>query len=430
MQESSTAIAIAVPLVLVMLSFAGSPVAINMGVAGFIGIWMLGEPTSLTGTILVESVNQAGLTSIPFYLLMGILLERTGMGAALVRFMLAVVGRFRGSMIVILGGSSVLFGGMSGSGPADAGALSSIFGRPMEERGYDRPFVAAMCAAGGTLGLVLPPSAGYILYAIIAGNTSIPDLFKAGIIPGLLLAVGFVISGLLTGMPAKTPQAAGPPPRRLREALVSLPGAAVGLGAPAVVLGGIYTGTFTVTEAAGIGAAYAIVAGIVLFRAFGWRDWIDTAIATAIASGVVFLIVAGAGVLRWLVTVQGWAVSFSETLTSRVHSPTLFLIAAAVIVLICGTVIDGIAMYFLLVPLFLPGVLEFGIDPVVFGVVFTVAVSIGLITPPLGIDIFAASSILNVPPELIIKRIYGPVLAGVVVLAIVIFVPQTVTALT
>jgi C4-dicarboxylate transporter, DctM subunit len=178
--------------VFLALLLIGTPIAVVLGLTGLAGLVVLGDPPRIGATAVGRSVSQLGLLAIPFYVLAGVLLERSGIARALLRFINALIGHVRGSLVVTAGGTSVVFGGISGSGPADVAALSLVFVPPMEERGYKREFGAALCAAGGSLGLIIPPSAGYILYALITQQASIVDLFVAGILPGLIMTLAFM----------------------------------------------------------------------------------------------------------------------------------------------------------------------------------------------------------------------------------------------
>lgn len=409
-----------VPAVFLFLLLAGAPIAVVLGFTGLSGLLLFGDPVRIASTAVGRSISQAGLLAIPYYVLAGVLLEKSGIARALLRFFMALIGHFRGGIVVMTGGTSIVFGGISGSGPADVAALSLVFVPPMEERGYSRAFGAALCAAGGSLGLILPPSAGYILYALITQRASIVDLFIGGIVPGLLMATGFVVAGLIA---ASRSDIRKDPRSTMREIVAAAPGALAGIGAPALILGGIYGGIFTVTEAAGIAVLYAAIVGGAVFRELKWPDLVEIAIRTGVATGVIFFIVAAASIFARLVSISGWAVAFSNWLSGFATTPLAFVLMAALIVFICGFFIDGISMYFILVPLMLPGIDAFGIDPVYFGIVVTMAVAIGLITPPLGLDLYAAAGVIDVSIESMARAAIPLVIGAMIATLLVIFFP-------
>lgn len=384
-------------LVFPLLAGSGAPVAASIGITSLLAFVLLGEDLSLVGSLVANSLGGDALIAVPLYILAGILLARSGVAQALLDFLLMLMGNVRGGMVPITGGASVVFGGMSGSGPADTAALSEIFVEPMHRRGYPRSFAASLCAAGGTLGLVIPPSTGYILYSLISERASIADLFIAGIVPGLVLAFFLVVSGLIAGRRFDKGSSAEPSVEGGRAFAGVVAKAIVGMGGPVIILGGIYSGTTTVTEAATVAVVYALFVGVVIFRELTLKSIIISLRDAGIASGVVLIIVAASSILSWVVSVTGWAREFSEALSKLAPTATLFVIVSALIFLVCGVILDGISMYFIMVPLMMPAVDSFGIDPIYFGVVVTMSIAIGLITPPMGLDLFAAASVTGVP---------------------------------
>lgn len=406
----------------------GIPIAFCIGIASVLGFVVVGERLSQIGSLIIRSMDQELIIAIPFYVMAGLLIARSRILDPLLDLIMLILRRIRGGMIGVAGLSSVVFGGMTGSGPAEAASLAAILSPPMEKQGYPRRFTASLAAAGGTLGLVLPPSGGYILYALITGNVSIAALFIAGILPGLLLAALYTGAALLSGMKYETVRPA-PEPLRVMAVLRLLPGAILGLASPLVVLGGIYFGFTTVTEAAALAVGYALLLGLVVYRSIGLRDVYDVIVQTGVATGVIMLILGSAAIFSWLVSTSGWARDVSELLVSVAQSPTTYVLLVALIFLIAGTVLDGVSMYFILVPLVVPGALTLGIDPLYFGVVITVALSIGLITPPLGLDLFAAASVVKVTFEEIAWTVLPLVAASLVGLAIIIAFPTISTVL-
>ncbi|MEQ9815443.1 MAG: TRAP transporter large permease [Azospirillaceae bacterium] len=401
----------------------GTPIAFAIGIASVAGFVAIDEPLSQIGSLIIRAMDQELIIAIPFYVLAGLLLAHSRILNPLMDLCMVLLRRVRGGMIGVDGISSVMFGGMTGSGPAEAASLAAILSGPMEKQGYPRRFTASMAAAGGTLGLIIPPSGGYILYALITRDVSISGLFIAGILPGLLLAFLYTAAAYLSGVRYEKREARAQTPSR-GEVLRLLPGAFLGAISPVVVLGGIYFGLTTVTEAAAVAVGYALLVGTVVYRSIGLRDIYRVMVQTGIATGVIMLVLGSAAIFSWLVSVSGWAHDVSDLVVGFAETPTMYVVLVAVIFLVAGTVLDGVSMYFILVPLLAPGAAALGIDPIYLGIVITVALAIGLITPPLGLDLFAAASTVGVSFEEIARAVLPLVLASLIGLAIIIAVPE------
>ena len=401
---------------------AGIPIAFTIGIASVAGFLAAGENLAQIGSLMVKAMDHELIIAIPFYVMAGLLLAKSEIITPLLELCMVLLRRVRGGMVGVAGISSIVFGGMTGSGPAEAASLAAILSPPMEKQGYPRAFTASLAAAGGTLGLVLPPSGGYILYALITGDVAISDLFIAGILPGLLLAALYTGAALITGLryEERTLDASVPASASI---LRLLPGALLGLASPVVILGGIYLGITTVTEAAAIAVFYALAVGVFVYRSISLTDIYHVLVQTGIATGVIMLVLGASSIFAWLVSTSGWALSVSDAMSGIAPSPTAYLILIALIFLAAGTILDGISMYFILIPLLAPGAIALGVDPVHLGIVITIAVSIGLITPPLGLDLFAAASVVGVRFEDMVRTVIPLVIASLLGLAIVIAFP-------
>lgn len=412
---------------LVILAFlvtvvVGTPIAFALGIASVAGFMAAGEQVSQISSLVIRAMDQELIIAIPFYVLAGLLLARSNILNPLMELCMVLLRRIRGGMIVVSGISSVMFGGMTGSGPAEAASLAAILSGPMKKKGYPRHFTASLAAAGGTLGLIIPPSGGYILYALITPGVSISNLFIAGILPGLLLAVLYTSTALFVGLRHELrDQHSG---AEKGEFLHLLPGAFLGVISPVVVLGGIYLGLTTVTEAAALAVGYVLLVGVLIRKTLSWKDIYEVTVQAGISTGVIMLVLGSAAIFSWLVSISGWAQDVSGLVTSVAQTPMAYVILMAVIFLVAGVFLDGVSMYFILVPLLAPGAVAMGVDPVYLGIVITVSLAIGLITPPLGLDLFAAASTVGVSFESISKAVFPLVLASIVGLAIIIMFPS------
>lgn len=414
-------VAAIVVLAFVFAVVVGTPIAFALGIASIAGFFAAGEQISQIASLIIRAMDQELIIAIPFYVLAGLLLARSNILNPLLDLCMVVLRRVRGGMIVVSGFSSVMFGGMTGSGPAEAASLAAILSGPMKKRGYPRHFTASLAAAGGTLGLIIPPSGGYILYALITRDVSISSLFIAGILPGLLLAFLYTATALIVGI--RHESRIDPTPVSAGEVLGLLPGALLGLISPVVVLGGIYLGLTTVTEAAAIAVAYVLLVGLFIRRSLNMRDVYEVSVQTGIATGVIMLVLGSAAIFSWLVSISGWARDVSDIALSIAQTPQMYVVLVALIFLIAGVFLDGVSMYFILVPLLAPGAIALGVDPIYLGIVITVSLAIGLITPPLGLDLFAAASTVGVSFESIARAVIPLVLASLIGLGIIILFP-------
>lgn len=409
-------------LVFLLAALAGVPVAFSIGIASVVGFVIIGEDLGQVGSLVLSGMDHELLLAIPFYVLAGMLLARSGVINPLLEIFALTLGRFRGGMVAVTGASSVTFGGMTGSGPAEAAALSSIYGPPMEKAGYPRPFIGALCATGGTLGLVIPPSGGYIVYALVAGNVSISDLFIAGIVPGLLLTVCYVTVGVAVGRKYETSRQASTP-LAWRSLVRLIPGAMLGLAAPVIILGGIYTGLTTVTESAFVAVVFALIVGLLVLRSMTLKDVAEVVAEAGVITGTIIMILAASSILSWVVSVTGWARDASGWLVDVAGGPTIFILLTALLFIVAGLFLDGNSLLFVLLPLVLPAASQLGVDPVHFAVVVVMSISIGLLTPPVGLDLFAAASVLNVSFESISRAVIPLVGAAAGSLILVILFP-------
>lgn len=398
------------------------PVSIALGAsAAVVGYIMQGD-LGFLGAILLSGLQKTELLAIPFFILAGHVFDRSGIVYRMFRVMDALVGRISGSTGVVTSGVSVLIGGLSGSGPADTAALGATLGPVLISRGYTKPFAAALISAGGSLGLIVPPSIAFILYGIVVPGISIGKMFIAGIFPGFMMGVLIALTSYWMAR-RRGIDAEGQPFSPL-TALAALRASAWGVGAPFLIIGGIYMGVFTPTEAAGAAVVYGTIVGITIHRELRLRDLMPLLRVTATDTSVVMMIVACASVFSWVITVDGTVVRWVSDFASTINNPWQVFLFAGVVLLIAGLFIDGASIYFVLVPLLMPAVYAQGVDLVWFGVFVALAVAIGQFTPPVGVNLFVAARVLDVEFDDILPDIVPFIMASLFGLLLIYLFPE------
>ncbi len=408
------------------------PVAFSLGLSSLFAMWQMGFGLDLVGDLLSSGITKFSLLAIPFFILAGILMGTAGMADRMIRFFRVLMGGLPGGMGLVGVVVSLFWGAVSGSGPASVAAIGPMIIRGMEEDGYPRAFAAAMVCTGAALSIVIPPSIGLVIYGVIA-EVSIGDLFIAAILPGalmgaLMLAALPLVSrqrsvAKLSNLAQLAPMPYGDRPFGLRVWL-SFRDAVWGLLTPVVILGGIYAGIFTPTEAAVVAVVYALFVGFFIYRSLSFATLFTALNDAAASSAVVMLVVTFASLFGWVVTVDDVVGRYSEGLLALSSSPWTILLVMAVILLIAGMFMDAVTIMFISLPIFLPVVREMGWDPVWFGVFLMINLAIGLFTPPVGINLFVAANIAKLSLERIAVAAIPFLVTSVIGLAIVALWPD------
>jgi len=401
------------------------PIAIALGASAVIVGYLIQGNFSFVGSVLFSSLQKIELLAIPFFILAGHVLDRCGIMGRLFVLVDSLVGRIRGSSSVVASAMSVLVSGLSGSGPADTAALGSTMGSAMEERGYSKAFTAALISSGAGLAIVVPPSIAFILYGIAVPGVSIGEMFVAGIMPGLLM--GTLVGIVAYGISLRRNYDAGGQPFSLRRALAALKDSIWGLLAPAVIVGGIYLGVFTPTEAAGVAVIYGLLVGLFVYRELDLGSLVSLARTTAIDTSVVMLIIACSSLFAWVVSVDGAIVEWVRDLAATMHSQWQVFLLAAAVLLVAGLFIDGASIYLVVVPLLMPAVVAQGIDLIWFGIFAAIAVGIGQFTPPVGVNVFVAARVLGVRFHDVIREIVPFLLVSLLGLLLIYLFPAVST---
>lgn len=409
-------------MLIVALAVSGLSVGLAMMCGSFLYLILAGfDPSLATETLLQGIFNSYTLLAIPLFILAADLMNVGSLADRLLRFCQALVGRFRGGLGYVNVVSSVIFSGMSGSAVADAVGMGKIIITMMTRNGqYTPSYAAALTAATATIGPIIPPSIPMVLYALVS-DQSVGYLFAAGLAPGLLMAV---LMGFMNFLMAKKN---GFP---VDEAipLAQFPGITLrafpALMLPVILLGGIYGGIVTPTEAAALAAAYALSVSIILYRSVSFGQFWTTLKAGARSSGSIGVLIAGSLTFNYVVTRENIPNVLADFLTDMDLSRTGFLIAVNLLVLLLGCVLEGGAILLIVAPLLIPAAQAVGVDLVQFGVIMVVNAMLGLITPPYGLLLFIVANITRQPMGAIVKDIWPFILALLTALAFITFVPD------
>jgi C4-dicarboxylate transporter DctM subunit len=385
-----------VALVLLVLSVPIG-IALSAASAAYIFVDPLLEP-SVIFRAFFSFIGRYSLMAIPLFIFAGFLMERTGLVGQLFRFADSLVGWMPGGFGVATVLACVLFGAISGSSGALAAALSVIAIPEMRKRGYPDWLSAGLVATAGGIAMLIPPSIILLLYGIVT-ETSVARLFFAGIIPGLMLATGNMITVVLIAIYLKLPRGTFDRRRIWPETLKALPA----LGMPVVILGGLYGGLFTPTEAAAAACGYALVYGLITGRGEFVKQLLPVAARSLNLTAVILFLVGSVGVFQFLAANLYWPQKITQTIVGWGLSPLGFMFAFMGVLLILGCLVDGVAMVLLTVPVVFPVAMALKIDPIQLGIIITLNVETGVVTPPVGLNLFAVSGTSKIPLTQVLK---------------------------
>jgi C4-dicarboxylate transporter, DctM subunit len=406
-----------VPVVLLLLGF---PIfLVLLSAASVALVFYMHMPMAALHQNLFGSINAYALLAIPYFIFAGELMGRGTVARRLVDFVQDGVGSVRGSLGVTTVGVATIFGAISGVSAATVATIGKIMYPSMVNAGYPPSFAAGLITAVGAIDIIIPPSIPMIVYGA-AAQESVPRLYAAGIVPGLLIAL--IIACYVVWRAKRQNFGQGKPfsaSRFMRSTVRSL----WALGAPAIILGGIYGGIFSPTEAAAVACVYAAFVTMVIFRELSVAEVIEAAAATVRFTTQILIIVACAGVFAWLLTVNQVPATLVSWIKYLEVTPWQFLLVVNVLLLIVGCFLDPLSAILLLTPLLVPIAKALGIDTVHFGIVVTVNLAIGLFHPPFGINIFVAQSVLGIRLETIYRGILPFVLLYLIVLALITYLP-------
>ena len=411
-------------IALVVLASIGLPIGLSMIGASVLYLIVAHlDPGTAAEQILNGLYSSYVLLAVPLFILAADLMNTGSLTDRLLNFCLVLVGRFRGGLGHVNVVSNVIFAGMSGSAIADAVGIGRIIIGMMTRDGkYPVAYAAAITASSAIIGPIIPPSIPMVIYALVS-DASIGYLFLGGVIPGLLLGVAFMVMNAAIARRRNYPVE---PPVPLREIPRATINAFPALLLPVILLVGIYGGVMTPTEGAAAAAAYALLAASLIYRAMTWRQLYDVLLASAKATTSVGMLIAGALVFNYVVTIENVPASVASFVAGFHLSQLGFLLLINAILLGLGCLLEGTTILLIIVPIFIPTAKALGIDVVHFGVVVVVNIMIGLLTPPFGLLLFIVANMTKQPLLAIVRESAPFIFAAIVVLAIITFVPDTV----
>ncbi|MFT9495088.1 TRAP transporter large permease [Anaerosolibacter sp.] len=404
----------------------GVPIAISIGFASLLGLIFSKMPTVYLAQGSFVAVDSFPLMAVPFFILAGNLMETGGLSKRLVRVANVLMGSYTGGLATVTVIACAFFAAISGSGPATVAAIGSIMIPAMIKKGYSKDFASAVAASGGALGILIPPSIVMVVYGVV-GSVSIGDLFIAGIIPGMvisavLIAVGYVIS-------KKNGYSGSGEKFSFKEFASALKDAFWALLAPVIILGGIYGGVFTPTEAAVVAVVYGFVVGVFIYKELKFDQIYNSLYKTAITVGSVMIIIGVATTFGRLMTMYQIPHKMAMFLSTVSQNKYVILMLINLFLLFIGMFMETLATVIILTPLLLPVVTNLGVDPIHFGILLVVNSEIGFLTPPLGVNLFVASNISKISIEKITRAVLPFVIALFAAVTLLTFVPQISTFL-
>ncbi|MHA6631081.1 TRAP transporter large permease [Pseudonocardia sichuanensis] len=406
-----------------ILLFLGVPLGFSMLLSSLLFIVTSGTlPMEVLPQQVFRGLNHFTWLAIPLFLLAGELMNTGGITVRLVNFVQAIIGHLRGGLAYVTVVTNMLMAGISGSALADAAGTGSVLIPSMKRAGYSTRFSTAVVSAASTIGPIIPPSIPFILYATLAG-VSVGQMFVAGAVPGIAMGVCFMV---VVGFLARRNDFPKEPRRTRREAGKAFLDAALALLMPVIILGGILSGVFTATEAAGVAVVYALLVSVGVYRELKITDVPRVLLTSAKASAIIMFAIGAAGLLAWLLTYSRVAASLASLVGSVTESPTVILLIVAVLLIGLGCFMEATPLIIILTPVLLPVVTNLGVDPVHFGLVMVLTLMIGLITPPVGMVLFITAGIGKTNIVEVAKGAWPFMVAILVVVVLAILYPPLV----
>jgi C4-dicarboxylate transporter, DctM subunit len=412
-----------------ILLFLEVPVAFSLGLSAIstIALFNLQDPVVIAQYIF-SAMDSYTLLAIPLFLVVGHILGESMMARRLLDFVLLVAGGTRGGVAIVTVIVSLLFAGISGSGPADVAALGLLLFPLLKKSGFSAPRSAALVAAGGGIGIIVPPSIALIIYGVVANSVlshmdnasvEIGKLFLAGVLPGILVSVSLIVAVLFLSRKDVLPS------EKIKLTPSILGSTLLALFAPVIILGGIYSGVFTPTESAGAAILYIFLVDLIFYRSLLRKGVLSNALVQAGRSAAqILFIIANASLFSWVLHQTELTEHFGALLLSLTQSKIALLLVINLFLLTVGCFIDAISITYIFVPIFLPVLVQIGVDPIHFGIILAVNLAIGQITPPVGVNLFVASTFSQIDVAQLSRAVLPFLIAEIIALLFIIFVPQ------
>jgi C4-dicarboxylate transporter DctM subunit len=412
--------ALVIFLTFLALMALGVPIGTSLGIAAVITVYYFDLGIGMLGVNFSSGIASFPLLAIPFFVLAGVILEKAGLAATIAHFFELLVGRAVGGLAMVAVMTCMFWGALSGSGPATTAAVGLILLTPMIKHGYDKNFAGATIANASDLSIIIPPSIAFIIYGNIT-SVSVSALFVAGIIPGLLTGAGAILVAYLVSRKRgyRGLERRGTP----KEILIALKNSIWAILAPVIILGGIYAGVFTPTEAAVVAVFYSLFVAVVIYRTVTWRDMISMLVDASVTSSVIMFIVVFAGIFTWAASVIGVIDQAANFVISISPNAVVMIILINLLLLGLGMILDAISISYLIMPILIPVLASLKIDPLWYGVIFISALAIGQATPPVGVNLFTAANLVKSDLDSIAKQAFVFVIMDVVVLIILSLFP-------
>lgn len=404
----------------------GAPIGVGLGLSSAIVLYAIMDmPLVVVVQRMFTSVDSFSFMAVPFFMLAGAFMSEGGVTKRIVDFSMALVGALAGGLALVVAVAGMFFAALSGSSAATTAAIGASMIDEMEKRGYPRSFAAAVVASGGTVGIVIPPSITMVVYGSIA-NTSIADLFMAGFVPGILMGVTMCLVSWFISKKHGYQGQGSFSFKRIGRSFIDCFWA---LMMPVIILGGIYSGIFTPTEAAAVAAVYGALVGFFIYRELKLKDLPRTLLNAAYNTTMIMFVVGAANLFGWILTNAQVPHMLAQSFATMTSNPLVFLMLVNVLLLIIGTLINASAAIVILTPILLPVALGMGIDPVFFGVLMVINLAIGCITPPVGLDLFVVSSITGISIDKVTVKVMPYLIMLLVDLVIFTWFPSIITFL-
>jgi len=407
---------------MVLFLLINVPIAVSLGMASIVALNYgdMPVPPLVVAQRMFTAIDSFPFMAIPFFMLAGTIMESGGISHRLINFTRTLVGGVPGGLGVITIVASAFFGAISGSNPATVAAIGGIMIPSMIKAGYPKDFAAAIAAAGGTLGVIIPPSIPMIMYGVVAG-VSIGALFMAGFIPGIILALALT---LVVVYNAKKLGLKGEKRATFTEFLAAAKDAVLALMMPFIILGGIYGGVFTPTEAASVAVVYAFLISIFVYREIKIKDMGSILAKAGVNTSIVLLVIATSASFSWLITSAQIPAMIADAMLGISEKAFVLILLINLLLLFLGIFLETTAIILLITPILLPLALQIGLDPILLGIIMVINTSIGMITPPMAVNLFVACGISNLRIEQISRRIVPFLIVGIVIILLISNIPQ------